>query len=896
MKTLGKRTLNKITWLGTMVLQMSLLMPSRGDIPVRWRFFERDRKIVDVLPYKDDTMCVVFERQGPHLIKSGEVELKAMPMAGEKDLRCLRIFRATSEGDEMILVGRTSKGPCLYACKGGRWTKTLQVDDPVESLRCYQDRSGAIWIYSNDGIIYRIADGKAVAQEYAPRIDKSKGSYSVHRPVCPIESADGTVCFFLDHGGSLFQAPINHLLSHRQGVWQKTGLAKSISESESNPSKGPHIGSACFQPDGKVLVASEQGIHCLELGKEGGDPHPIPPPWNGEAVQSRPLFLTRLSDGTLISIWQKRLGDEAVNPMDEDGFSSQLVEYRNGKWFSIPLGGDRTRWSLWDSERPYLADREGGLWLATKVGGLLHRASDGKWVRVDWKQGLALKQPSRLVLDSRDQLWVVNANGACVVLDGKAALSTQAPPASQWSEEFLQSNLIRRNDGCVCGASPEQGGSMVVFKAEGKEHLPLNSKLFRTENTAYLTRDTEDALWLFAYLNQGATAYHDGTRWNIFAPEQLKDLPIHHKEAAFQTRLNRGEDYRIGAPGDIHHVLFTKDGKIVFKNERNRICYFDGKMWHAPYLSEESKPALEWRAQPFFHDGKVTVTVDSDGRSYQMDETAWVGAADDPSPRPWKEIAMIPSPFPKEHAEHITRDCPLAEKDRWWVASADGWTWVAGANKLFASAGEGWIEVPNLVSPLPLGEIPNTGSMVPGAMMSDSSGRWWFHMGGLDHHYVVYQGEQVKLEPSHGDLGHFHEPFATLKLPIQSSSPTKPLLFRHRLDHLEWSPLRHEMDITLGILPKGKHTVRLEAFGKADISKSNLVEYQFDVDYDMEAALDDLIRKLGDGSFKTREDASRSLVMSGVVALEKLAAAAKSSDPEVSVRARDIIREIQNKK
>src|SRR5262245_14259945 len=49
--------------------------------PVLWSYRNRTDRIVDVLPYQEHTMCILYERRGPVLIDSKTFEEKSLELS-----------------------------------------------------------------------------------------------------------------------------------------------------------------------------------------------------------------------------------------------------------------------------------------------------------------------------------------------------------------------------------------------------------------------------------------------------------------------------------------------------------------------------------------------------------------------------------------------------------------------------------------------------------------------------------------------------------------------------------------------------------------------------------------------------------------------------------------------
>jgi hypothetical protein len=477
-----------------------------------------------------------------------------------------------------------------------------------------------------------------------------------------------------------------------------------------------------------------------------------------------------------------------------------------------------------------------------------------------------------------------------VMVAGVAARGEEKP-ASPWSVETLRSRLCMRPDGSYCALSEENGGCVVTFGPRGKEAgLRLPADGIPPARLYYMTTDSEGGLWLFADSSHANTLYHDGKEWRIYQPDRERGLPFHSKEIAFQAQLAKGEHYRIGRPADcFYYPIFTADGRILYQNEWRRACYFDGKQWHAPYGNAEVDGAT-LDDQPFFHNGKVTVRVK--GKCYQMPDDAWSALVDDREPRPWKEVPNVPQPFSQPKGPDIgiavPADCPIPSAERTWKIQAAGGCWVGSATRVAVSFGAEWIEIP--VTGTPLAEARGVSEVV-----ADPHGRWFFGCGyGRPDQYAIYQSAPLTVQPVATALGTVDRPFAVLEPAWRANRKPEELQMRYRIDDAPWSAHRPCGPIETGALPtKGRHRLEIELSVPRQLVRSVPVSYSFEVGYDLAPMIRDLVTQLGAGGFAERERATRELVRLGPVAVPDLTRAADDRDPEIRLRAREILKQIQ---
>lgn len=857
------------------VLAASVGVHAESADIVRWVYGSTSDTVVDVLAAKGGTVLVVFRQGGVGLLRPGSDTPVMLPKPSGSGHSFTRVFPGR-KGKEGLLLVDCSNGVRVYAWRDGKWQTAGSTSARISTPICYQDASGAIWVNSRTGDLFRCFDGKVEVRRFGTKV-QGRGTYYQYPTLRAMESKTGEMCFFTQFGATSTTVAMKTLLSYKDGKWREIDDG------------GIYTGGGFFSDDGTVMVAHSEGICEVKLGTGDRIPTKIRKPTDDDYEYYRPVFMKRLPDGTIVSQWLVTPKNLETVGSYRQGIASRLVEYKDGQWKVVGLSADSGYWDYYGYERPSLLTKDGEFLLGTCGGGVLYRRKDGTWYRVDWRGGMPFNNPCRLALGSDGVLWVVDRLGGCVAVHLDKALARRAGHAGdKWHADSPRSELRALPDGYLTGASLEKGGCLVKFGPKGKEYVPVDSRQFNMNSLSYLAVDTAGGVWLFSSSTYSGTAHYDGKKWSIYKPDEALKMPGQHKELAFQAQIWRGEKFRIGRPTDLFYPIFTKDGRIVFKNEYHRVCYFDGRQWHAPYGGSEVNRNSLHDSQPFFHDGKVTIVTR--GHTYQMDEKDWTKGVDDQSTRKWKEVQAVPYPFPKPTSASsgvsIPTDCPIRAEERRWTFARDGWTWVGGVGKLACSPGKGWVSVDTLFSPVGSGYRVRL-------IQSDPAGRWWFLPYGTGYDYVYYQGGTLTLEAAKPDLGRLDRPFVTVKIPVKSNRKLTELVMRCRLDGGEWFGLGSDPAFETGVLAHGKHVLECEAFGRGELVRSNRVAFELDVTYNPATLIGDVIKRFGSESFRERKQASVDIVKFGASALAQLRAAAKSRDPEIATRAAKAIEEIE---
>jgi len=867
--------------LAVLALMAGAASGGQSTNPVVWQYDNPRFPAVDVLPLKDGSTCLLLRDEGPQLLRPGKTSLESLSFPHrENGIRYLRLFPNPTNDDSILVTGTTQQGPCVWEYRDRAWKELVQISDNIERPLFHQSANGTLWIHSWEGVIYSITDGKAVRYDYSNRVDKTGSGRTYYNTMNVAESSNGTLCFHSHFGNSSSGRALDHVLFFRQGKWEN-GACPDL-----------HPGGACFDSDDKLRVISELGLTEFTLGATPEKGKTVSPPGDLAVGSQRPSFLTRLPDGTLISLWCRTGGDWTGKPVYPDGFFTRIVEYDGTKWNVVSEGADKAAWDHYQYVRPFVVDKDGALWLGTAAGGVLHRApKDGRWQRLDWRGGTPCNWPLQMRMALNHVLWTVDQNGSCLAIDTATALALPLQ-ATVWRSETLRSKLCRRKDGLLCALTDEQGGSLVTFTAnKGKEFnkIPAENRI-PLESIFYMTLDSEDGVWLFGDITQHRTGYFDGKKWTFYDPDSSRNLPYHCKEIAFQAQLAKGPDFRIGTPDDCYYPTFSPDGRIVFKNEWGRVCYFDGTQWHAPYGADELNGSTLHSGHPFFHDGKVTIFQNE--KCYQMEETLWTKAVDDRAERPWKETAAVPNPFTKKEnnpsPSRPPANCPIKPNDQRWTLISEGWIWVGGLDRLACSPGTDWITAPTSLSPL-------AGGRIVSAVLSDAAGHWFFDVSqGGSREFAVYEVPPLVIEPGEQNLGKVDKPFSSIKPPWRTARTPQDLLCRYRIDDGEWAGLQTNGTMELGgMLAQGPHRLLVEIFGRHELLRGPTLSYTFEVTFDAKSLVDGWIKQLGARSFADREKAAADLTRLGPAAVPALQAALTSDDPEIVDRVRQILKTLE---
>ncbi len=528
--------------------------------------------VVDVAVLSDGTACLLETLKGPMIVKPGEWQSHPLAPFPREEVKFLRVF-AGADGKTLLRVVALVQESVLvvYAWRGGAWEKEGELPKPLPNphelykVRCFQEKSGAIWICDGVETAFRVADGKVESRDIsAGGGDPAAGGHNWLIPGFA-ESKDHTVA--IHHQAGHFQAcgPGKVVTTYRAGKWAEFehGLL--------------HAGGACFDATNTFWLAENTIILQTQFGSGVTTTNAASASLNLDT--QCPVFLQATSDNALVSIWSALGWVYFISPPYATGFITRITEYKDGKWTDPDVGADRDVWNFHWLERPWCEDNKGGMWIGTASGGILNRARDGKWTRLDWRRGVSVQVPTRLAVDDQGVLWVVDSTGTCVAIDTKVAMEMETKANSPWNEEWYCTQLKERSDGILYGISAEKGGSLVVLDGSERKVFPMEEGHIRIENANVVSRSAEDGFWVFEGLGDQLSEHFDGTKWEQFPADKWGELQKLH--GGLRARVSEPS---VTPPGDCpipsteQNWCLRKDGWTWVGGRDSLVCS-QGEGW-----------------------------------------------------------------------------------------------------------------------------------------------------------------------------------------------------------------------------------------------------------------------------------------------------------------------------
>jgi Predicted periplasmic ligand-binding sensor domain len=315
------------------------------------------------------------------------------------------------------------------------------------------DPSGALWLGTNDGTVFRVKDGAILDSR---EIDRKEGaSVNAFLPL-----PDGSMLIGTDKG----------LVLYRDGAWSSFGSEDGLPNDV--------VSSLCSDCEGNIWVGTERG---------------------GLAKFSSSKFITLSAKAGLV--------DEAINATTEDQYGSLWVATDRGVSFHAsardPIASDKTRSKAVDAlvaslkgvrVRQIRLAKDGSLWFATYSEKSLVRFDGRSTLAYGKKEGM----PSDRVRMSREaadgSVLVGTTSGLAIIKDG--ALSVIGPEQGLPKHYVMDvaEGFAASGERSLLAAT--DGGGVAIIKAGKVEKLVDKSAGLAGNVVFRFLRDSKSRLWV----------------------------------------------------------------------------------------------------------------------------------------------------------------------------------------------------------------------------------------------------------------------------------------------------------------------------------------------------------------------------------------------------------------
>lgn len=615
----------------------------------------------------------------------------------------------------------------------------------------------------------------------------------------------------------------------------------------------------------RLLIGGEEGLMLLDL-KMDKIIETWKPPEDLFAKPVIPVFSKQLLDGTRIFFYAHSVTRGTRQIPFEHGGTLQIVELKEGQWKKIPHRLDPDGWSYKDEDpRPMLEDSQGNFWSVNNGKGLIKRDKKGNWTTFDSKHGIPFTHACNLIHHD-DKLWVIYNHSRLVVLNPHGFRNQLKPKNEPYIalKNLLCEPVTSSSGICYFLEKIDQGedreARLISLRADGEERIiphPEKDSLssFRLINTKWMALDSEERLWVFNH-NHTIKTWKDGA-WTSYS----STLPYWQQERlrleiAFQSKADKGPEYRIGSPRNPFYPIFSGDGRVVFRNKYDRVSYFDGEKWYSPESGKEV-PGMELTGHPFFHDGDVITSIG--GEFYRMRSDTWPDNPSHAHIRKWEKFPYATPPYtiPKEKTR--LKDLPATpypDKHPVWHVAAEDDYWVGFEGMTIFFRNGRWFKVP--------GGTPLESSGRIHRVVKSASGHIFLQHDHEKHTYTVLFIKTVDAIQLREDLGIFDTPDVTLKPEFESEEDMTGMLQKFKLNNGSWSELLPVGTIHIEDLNEpDTHQLQVRLVSEGLYRESPILTYRFTTTYDQKKEHQQLIRNFMHEDSDIRIQAEKALIELG---------------------------------
>jgi streptogramin lyase len=532
------------------------------------------------------------------------------------------------------------------------------------------------------------------------------------------------------------------------------------------------------------------------------------------------------------------------------GRSGALWLRKEGKWEKLVNGLDMRPEHALHPFRPFLPS-ERGLWLgAFGVGPWFIPGGQGKPVLIDWHYADPLDGSEGLCQLPDGRLLIVSANqGSLAVKPADLLAASQAIPEISTLNPIRP--FIQDARGHILGILAT--GTNALSDWDGKtwtDHaLPSG---FDPEHFWTFAADSMNRIWLLPDAWGKSVA--------IFNPEhETFEIYPGYSEALLAQGAGREKFHLDTALFTV--PSFTPDGRICYRDEWDRVRYFNGRnwlRWERKQIDAHSSLGLDG---PAFFDRAGNVAVNIEGKTWEFTEAeGWHKTNFEHGLGTDVERLSLPAPTPPpgceiSHPESIVRD-------------RMGTYWLTNRGQLYRA-------IPGLCLPQfsPQEHQPFIDSRTVKEVLSDLQGNVFLETSFLGNppirEYVVLKARpplpQTKLHATVEARGMVKLRFATQ---VKGKA-----WFTWRIDGGDWSPPTRATEATANWLAQGKHTIAAAALDERLQIDPNPPVAEVTIRVDTQAQIAALIEQLKDPNYSIRDAAVAALARQPTLALPLLQSA-----------------------
>lgn len=746
----------------------------------------------------------------------------------------------------MLLSAKSQTEVILYKYQDGKLQLLTRVEGKFEKPALHAGADGTLWILSAEGVAYGMKGAEKSVHEFGPALRKE--NWYVYYPSTEAIEVPGRGTWFWSHF-ELSPADFGYDKPAIDGFHVYDGETWRIVSC-----LGDKLGGAVLATNGVIICGTRyKGVYAISKATEDVTHVFWRLPYDEHCV-----LLHAMPRGRFLAITAPLSSFMRMPPRKRGWIGSLLAVERNTT--SVLLNGVDFRQVCRDKSRP-VVDVEGGTFLATAQAGLLFVSADCSTVRrIDWRHGFPLPNADRMRV-AGDRLYLLDRERGFAVVDWRSLLTQEELPSSgNWEVWETASDAYTSSEGAFWYVTVDETSTLVRSDGLSETTYPLQDREFPVNSLWYITSDTKGRIWLISNFETHRTAFLENGSWRTF---DLRETA--YSTVALEEKGNPG--FQIGGPTDSCFPAFAGDGRVAYRNEWSRICYFDGEKWDYGY-GDSKIDGRSPDGPPWYSDGVLTASAG--GTCYQLVGGAWKAAHKDTNPsyansRRGREEIELSKSFPGDPAR-----CSVRLRD------SDGTVWAGTVEDLFRGVGDVWVRFPTMGTPLRMGQGISQ-------VLIDRAGGLWFTLTGGDYRRLAYyrsRGVLPRLQWESKPVE--NATTGTVAFSVCIAGKAGRHVVSWKCDDGEWNTSSSDGStdrIVLKHLTNGSHTCRIAVYDDL-LRKSEELTHRFEITRDYETEIKNHLAILKSGTSRQREDAVRALVEIGKPALSALETELTHADPD----------------
>lgn len=771
-----------------------------------------------------------------------------------------RLFDHPTDPDGQLgiswLDADKKNGMGIYSFRDGVTKFETHISERIRQPSFFQSEAGDIFIGSRNGVIYWIKPDKSRLRFQLPLPEGQEPepnkvfreiqftSFPGSNVVCAYSIADPRY-----HPRALYEIAV----ADPEKGWRTVDLGRQAT--------GPAV---MTSPTELKMLRYDRWLN-IDLAKSEFTETKFEIPNEGDS-KVKPMLVTRTIDGTLLSIWRRHYRSYKPDDLDpfENGFYQRICQWNDdeNKW-DVVQGKNRGI----SKELPQAIDKDGGWWLGTSEGTLLHRDNEGEFRELGYQYGIATDSIGRVKIDRQNRLWLF---GNVPIEIDMAALRAAEPVSSpEWRELYskIPIGISRLAPFRTVSPAVTPENKVICFDDVDRSYDLPSADVFPITGRQLITfEDNQGRPWLVSTGDEEKfllAGFIDGA-WKIIDVDKVEGQGWLESIAQWLSQNNHVHpiDY-LGTK-----VGFGPEGRIAVML-KSELKLFDGKNWSSTPIPSTAGRYRQRGQTIEFRIDRMRIWV-SRYLAFDLANHHWKDVSSNIKEL-WETVnepVGLSSNYRerREASNQRLANTPLKDSGAWLYSDEFRYAQFL-PDKVSLYDGHHWTTVPTSGSPLAARRSISS-------MARHRNGHWIFRMSTAsgNSRYIVYRPKVTEVSVAEKSLGDQANSEAELNPTWVSPTPLADLKLRYQVDNGSWSDWQPSSNPILpgAVVPQGEHQLRVELHCPDQMLSTEPLEYNFNVTYDLTSELESLLNKLSSMDFEEREQAEKSLAEKGEHIIELL--------------------------